>query len=450
MKIGFVSLGCPKNLVDSEVMLGLLAQSGNEITTSQEDAEVIVVNTCGFIESAKQESIDTILEMAQQKIKGKCRKLIVAGCLVERYRKELMEQIPEIDAVIGTNEIPDILKVCAEAPQIGSVPQYQSRELYLYSDFDPRVLTTPGYSAYVKIAEGCDHPCSFCVIPQMRGPFRSRPMDSILREASSLAKQGIKELNLIGQDTTMYGWDLGNRRGLADLIRGLGEVEGIEWVRVLYVYPNNVYDELLEAIAQTPSACKYIDIPLQHASRRVLKSMKRGGNRSSLSRLIERIRSGIPEVAIRTTMIVGFPGEKEEDVDELMGFVEEMRFDRLGVFTYSDEEDCAAYPLDEKVPEDVKKDRQKRLMELQAGISGEKNRQMIGKCLPVLVEGLSKESDLLWEGRLSTQAPDIDGVVYLNDGVNEQTRPGDIVPVKITEAHEYDLVGTVQCLVPSV
>ena len=284
----------------------------------------------------------------------------------------------------------------------------------------------------------------------MRGAFRSRPMDSILREASSLAKQGIKELNLIGQDTTMYGWDLENRRGLADLIRGLGEVEGIEWIRVLYVYPNNVYDELLEAIAQTPSACKYIDIPLQHASRRVLKSMKRGGNRSSLSRLIERIRSGIPEVAIRTTMIVGFPGEKEEDVDELMGFVEEMRFDRLGVFTYSDEEECAAYPLDEKVPEDVKKDRQKRLMELQAGISGEKNRQMIGKCLPVLVEGLSKESDLLWEGRLSTQAPDIDGVVYLNDGVNEQTRPGDIVPVKITEAHEYDLVGTVQCLVPSV
>jgi ribosomal protein S12 methylthiotransferase len=385
----------------------------------------------------------SILEMAQQKIKGNCRKLIVAGCLVERYRKELMEQIPEIDAVIGTHEIPDILKVCGETLQDGSVPQYQSRELYLYTDSDPRVLTTPGYSAYVKIAEGCDHPCSFCVIPQMRGPFRSRPMDSILREATRLARQGIKELNLIGQDTTMYGWDLENRRGLADLIRGLGEVEGIEWVRVLYVYPNNVYDELLEAIAQTPSACKYIDIPLQHASRRVLKSMKRGGNRSSLSRLIERIRRGIPEVAIRTTMIVGFPGEKEEDVDELMGFVEEMQFDRLGVFTYSDEEDSAAYPLDGKVPEDVKKDRQKRLMELQTGISREKNRQMIGKCLPVLVEGLSKESDLLWEGRLSTQAPDIDGVVYLNDGVSEQTRPGDIVPVRITEAHEYDLVGTI-------
>ena len=439
-----MSLGCPKNLVDSEVMLGLLTQSGNEITTSQEDAEVIVVNTCGFIESAKQESIDTILEMAQQKIKGNCRKLIVAGCLVERYRKELLEQIPEIDAVIGTNEIPEILQVCAEAPQTNGVPQYQSRELYLYTDSDPRVLATPGYSTYVKIAEGCDHPCSFCVIPKMRGPFRSRPMDSILREASSLAKQGIKELNLIGQDTTMYGWDLENRRGLAELIRGLGEVEGIEWVRVLYVYPNNVYDELLEAIAQTSSACKYIDIPLQHASRRVLKSMKRGGNRNSLSRLIERIRHGIPEVAIRTTMIVGFPGETEEDVDELMGFVEEMRFDRLGVFAYSDEEDCAAYPLDEKVPEEAKKDRKKRLMKLQAGISREKNSQMIGKCLPVLVEGLSRESDLLWEGRLSTQAPDIDGGVYLNDGVTEQTRPGDIVPVRITEAHEYDLVGTVQ------
>jgi len=442
-KVGFVSLGCPKNLVDSEVMLGLLAQSGYEITASQEDAQIIVVNTCGFIESAKQESIDTILEMAQQKIHGNCQKLIVAGCLVERYREEILAQIPEVDAVIGTNEIPEILKHCGETPHLKAPPQFESRELYLYSDSDPRVLTTPGYSAYIKIAEGCDHTCTFCVIPRMRGPFRSRPMDSILREAMGLAAQGIKELNLIGQDTTMYGWDWGNRHGLADLVRGLGEIEGIEWVRVLYVYPNNVYDELLEAIAQTPSACKYIDIPLQHASQRVLKRMKRGGNRASLTRLIGRIRRHIPEVAIRTTMIVGSPGEREEDVEELMGFVEEMRFDRLGVFTYSDEEDSAAHQLDEKVPEDVKKDRQKRLMKLQAGISKKKNREMIGKCLPVLLEGSSRESELMWEGRLSSQAPDIDGVVYLNDGITEKVSPGDIVPVQITEAHEYDLVGTV-------
>ncbi len=442
-KVGFVSLGCPKNLVDSEVMLGLLAQSGYEITASQEDAQIIVVNTCGFIESAKQESIDTILEMAQQKINGVCRKLIVAGCLVERYREEILEQIPEVDAVIGTNELPEILKLCGETPQAKAPPQFESRELYLYSDSDPRILTTPSYSAYIKIAEGCDHTCSFCVIPRMRGPFRSRPMESVLREATGMAAQGIKELNLIGQDTTMYGWDWGNRRGLADLVRGLGEIEGIEWVRLLYVYPNNVYDELLEAIAQTPSACKYIDIPLQHASQRMLKRMRRGGNRASLSRLIGRIRRLIPDVAIRTTMIVGSPGEREEDMEELMGFVEEMRFDRLGVFTYSDEEECAAHQLDEKLPEDVKKARQKRLMKLQAGISKEKNREMIGKCLPVLLEGNSRESELMWEGRLSSQAPDIDGVVYLNDGITEKVSPGDIVPVQITEAHEYDLVGTV-------
>ncbi len=266
-------------------MLGLLTQSGYEITASQEDAQIIVVNTCGFIESAKQESINTILEMAQQKINGNCRKLIVAGCLVERYREEILDQIPEVDAVIGTNEIPEILKHCAETPQAKGPPHFESRELYLYSDSDPRILTTPDYSAYLKIAEGCDHTCTFCVIPSMRGPFRSRPMESILREAMGLAAKGIKELNLIGQDTTMYGWDWGNRQGLAELLRGLGEIEGIEWVRVLYVYPNNVYDELLEAIAQTPSVCKYIDIPLQHASQRVLRRMKRGGNRASLSRL---------------------------------------------------------------------------------------------------------------------------------------------------------------------
>jgi ribosomal protein S12 methylthiotransferase len=442
-KVGFISLGCPKNLVDSEVMLGLLNQDGFDITANEQDAEIIVVNTCGFIESAKQESIDTILEVAQRKGNGTCRKLIVTGCLVERYRKDIMAQIPEVDAVIGTSQIPEIVNACSESLQVSDLPHYQSREAYLYSDSDPRVITTPGYSAYLKIAEGCDHPCSFCVIPQMRGRFRSRSMESIVTEARNLASQGTKELNLIGQDTTMYGWDWGNTSGLAELIRGLGEVEGIEWIRVLYIYPNNVSDEFLEAVAQTPTACKYIDIPLQHASSKVLKRMKRGGNRHSLSNLMKRIRTIIPEVTIRTTMIVGFPGETPEDVKELMEFVRETQFDRLGVFSYSDEEGSDAYELDGKVPEDVKEDRRRQLMELQAGISKSKNSQLVGKVAPVLVVGVTQESEFLWEGRLPSQAPDIDGVVYLTDGVTDEVRPGDLRSVRITDAHEYDLVGTV-------
>ncbi len=442
-KIGFLSLGCAKNRVDTEVMLGHLTRSGHEITASPEEAEIIVVNTCGFIESASQESVDSILEMARQKVVGNCRRLIVAGCLVQRYRTQILEQIPEVDAVIGTNEIPEILELCLDQTLKPNPPRYESRELYLYSDSDPRILTTPGYSAYLKVAEGCDHPCTFCVIPQIRGSFRSRPLDSVLTEARRLAAQGVREINLVAQDTTMYGWDWGNRLGLADLIRRLGEIEGIRWIRFLYAYPNNIYDELLQAMAETPSACKYIDVPLQHISRQLLKQMKRGGNRRSLTRLLMRIRDRVPGVAIRTTMIVGFPGETEEDVHELMEFVEEARFERLGVFTYSDEDDAASHQLGSKVPEDVKEERRQRLMKLQTGICEAVNLKLVGATLPVLVEGRSAESDLLWQGRLSTQAPDIDGVVYLNDGITDQTRPGDIVPVRINEAHPYDLVGTV-------
>ncbi len=440
-KIGFVSLGCPKNLVDSEVMLGFLSQAGHQIVSVQEEAEILVVNTCGFIESAKQESVDTILEMAQQKISGKCRRLIVAGCLVERYRDDIRERIPEVDAVIGIGELPQIVQLCSEEEET-SPPRYELRELYLYSDSDPRILSTSRHSAYIKIAEGCNHPCTFCVIPQMRGRFRSRPIDSILAEASNLIAGGVKEINLVGQDTTMYGWDWGNRQGLAELIRRLGEMEGIQWVRFLYAYPNHVYDELLAAIAETPAACKYIDIPLQHGSGRMLKLMKRGGNRASLTRLLERVRT-IPEVAIRTTMIVGFPGETDADFREVMDFVSEAQFDRLGVFTYSDEEDAVSHGFKNKVPEAVKKERQGRLMKLQSNISRKKNRELIGNILPVLIEGVSKESELLWEGRLSTQAPEVDGVVYLNDGTNEKVNLGDIMPVRITEAHDYDLVGTI-------
>ena len=440
-KIGFVSLGCPKNLVDSEVMLGMLAREGHQITPAQAEAEILVVNTCGFIESAKQESVNAILEMAAYNSLGSCRRLIVAGCLVERYRNEILREIPEVDAVIGTNQIPEIVTACADELR---PPAWEPRELYLYSDGDPRILTTPAYSAYLKIAEGCDHPCTFCVIPKMRGRFRSRSLESLAREAEGLAGQGVRELNLIAQDSTMYGRDLGYRGGLALLLRRLAEVDGVEWIRFLYSYPNRLTDDVLDAIAETSKVCKYIDMPLQSASREVLKRMKRGGNRQSLTRLIARVRDRIPDVAIRTTMIVGFPGETDDDFRELLDFVEEMEFDRLGAFAYSDEEDADSHSLDAKIADPVKQERLETLMECQATISRKKNRDMIGREYPILIEGPSSETDLLWEGRLPSQAPEIDGVVYLNDGVTEETRPGEIGRVVITEAHDYDLVGTVQ------
>jgi ribosomal protein S12 methylthiotransferase len=439
-KIGFVSLGCAKNLVDTEVMLGALVEGGHEITSSQQEAEIIVVNTCGFIDKAKEESVNTILEMAGYKSQGACRRLIVAGCLVERYRQNILQQIPEVDAVIGTNEIPDILKVCDSA--LSPPPVFEPREAYLYSDKDPRVITTPSYTAYIKIAEGCNHPCTFCVIPKMRGKFRSRNAASILKEAERLAEQGVREINLVAQDSTMYGWDLGKKQGLAELVRDLAVVDGIEWIRFLYTYPNTIYDELLDAVAETEKVCKYIDMPLQSASREVLKRMKRGGNRRSLEKLITRIRERVSEVTLRTTLIVGFPGEKESDFQELLDFVEEVQFDRLGVFAYSDEDDSESFSLEGKVSDTVKKERVDRVMELQAGISKAKNSRLVDRRLPLLVGGPSSETDMLWEGRLKSQAPEIDGVVYLNDGVTPETCQGEIRRVHITGAFEYDLVGT--------
>lgn len=439
-KIGFVSLGCAKNLVDTEVMLGVLVEGGHEITSSQQDAEIIVVNTCGFIDKAKEESVNTILEMAALKESGACRRLVVAGCLVERYREKILSEIPEVDAVIGTNEIPDILRACSS--EVSPPPVFESREAYLYSDLDPRVLTTPAHTAYIKIAEGCDHPCTFCVIPKMRGRFRSRTAESILKEAGKLAARGVREINLIAQDSTMYGWDLGRKKGLSELVRDLAHVDGIEWIRFLYTYPNTIYDELLHAVAETEKVCNYIDMPLQSASREVLKRMKRGGNGKSLKRLIRRIRDRIPEVTLRTTLIVGFPGETESDFQALLDFVEEVQFDRLGVFAYSDEEDSEAYFLEGKIGDSVKRERVDRVMELQAGISKAKNSRLVDREFPLLVEGPSGETDLLWEGRLKSQAPEIDGVVYLNDGVISETRPGEIRKVRITAAFEYDLVGT--------
>jgi len=440
-KVGIISMGCAKNLVDSEVMLGYLQEGGHELTPRQDQAEIIIVNTCGFIGPAKEESIQSILEMARLKEDGACRRLVVTGCLVERYRDEIRKEIPEVDAVLGTREIPEILEACREQPA------YQHRasgtELYLYDDESPRVLTTPGYTAYIKISEGCDHPCTFCVIPQMRGRFRSRTPESVVREAARLAESGVVEINLIAQDSSLYGFDRGDRRGLSKLLRRLDEIDGLQWIRVLYLYPNTLYDELLDTIAESSKVCKYIDIPLQSASREVLKRMKRGGSRDSLRRLIDRIRRRIPDVTIRTTMIVGFPGESDSDFKETCEFIREIEFDRLGAFAFSDEEHAESYGLEGKIAEEVKQDRLARIMQIQAGISKKKNRGKIGKQLPVLVEGPSAESDMLWQGRLSSQTPEIDGVVYLNDGITEKIRPGQIQTVEITEAHEYDLIGRV-------
>ncbi|HEY7307003.1 MAG TPA: 30S ribosomal protein S12 methylthiotransferase RimO [Bryobacteraceae bacterium] len=438
MKIGFVSLGCPKNLVDTEVMMGQLTADGHELTPHAAEADVIVVNTCSFIDPAKQESVDTILEMAEYKKTGKAQRLVVAGCLVERYRADIQKNIPEVDAVLGTNELAQITTLC-EGMQAKEV----LREAYLYHDLTARVLTTPRHSAYIKIAEGCDHPCSFCIIPQFRGRFRSRRFESVVNEASRMFAIGVREINLIGQDTTCYGEDLGLKNGLADL---LGRLAGIptelpKWIRFLYAYPNKVTQKLLDTIATHDALVKYIDMPLQHASASVLKRMKRGANADIFLKLLERIRATIPDVAIRTSMIVGFPGESESDFRELCQFVEAARFDRLGVFSYSDEETSASFHLDTKVNKRTIHNRKRRLMSVQRKISRERNRALVGREFPVLLEGPSKETEFLWEARLATQAPEIDGVCYLTDlGVGE-ARAGEMRMLRVTDAHDYDLLG---------
>ena len=446
-KVGMVSLGCPKNLVDSEVMMGLLARQGYELTTDSQAADVLVVNSCGFIDSARQESVETILEMAQLKQTGKLKRLIVAGCLVERYREELQREIPDIDACIGVNQLKEIESV-VEPNGHRVLPVYSegaaAPELFLYDETTPRLRATAPYTSYVKIAEGCDHTCAFCIIPRLRGVFRSRSPESILREVEMLAAQGVKEFVLISQDTTTYGSDLGLKDGLARLIDSIAAVPGAEWVRFLYCYPTAITDELLAVMASRPNICKYFDIPLQHASRRVLQRMRRGGNREAYERMIERIRERVPGVAVRTTFIVGFPGERAEDFEELLDFVRVVEFDRVGVFTYSDEENSAAFVLDEKVDPAIAQKRESRLMKEQGRISRRKNRRLVGSRVRVLLEGKSKESDLLLEGRMESQAPEIDGSVLINDVPDGgEPLPGDFVTVEITEAHEYDLIGRV-------
>ena len=441
-KVGMVSLGCPKNLVDSEVMLGVLARQGYELTPDAASADIIVVNTCSFIEPAKRESIETILEMAEHKKAGTARKLVVAGCLVERYRNEILQQIPEVDFVIGTNELERVLEACGDTGSARSsdIPL----EPYLYHEMTPRVLTTPRHSAYIKIAEGCDHPCSFCVIPQMRGRFRSRRFESVIREAENLVSQGVREITLIGQDTTSYGEDLGLKDGLATLLRELGKIPGLVWLRALYYYPNRLSDALIEAVAETPNVCKYFDIPLQHASASVLKGMKRGSSGAQFLKRLEKTRAAIPSLTLRTSMIVGFPGETDDDFQSLLDFVKSSEFDHLGVFLYSNEESSASYSLPDSVPARVARTRQKKVMSLQRTISRRKLRELVGRSVPVLVDGRSQETDLLFRGRLESQAPEIDGQVLINEFEGAEPQAGEFRYATITGSHDYDLIARLE------
>jgi ribosomal protein S12 methylthiotransferase len=570
--IGFVSLGCPKNLVDSEVMMGLLHRAGGQLTPRAEDADILVVNTCSFIDSAKQESVDTILEMVQHKVAngGRAQKLIVAGCLVERYRDEIRKNIPEVDAVVGTGELEAILEAAglnrpspaasnspfsilstaqvaehsnlanraassvnqhsrpeSNSPQLqheavptdlssrpesahfadaverpaastASRPEGDLREqqgrfsreawdgataplpTYLYSDETPRILTTPRASAYIKIAEGCDHPCSFCIIPQLRGKFRSRPLASIVAEAKSLIAQGVREITLIGQDTTCYGEDLApqlfpapqqilkgtgfspsvepnNSKGalapegmqsrrpeLSDLLDALAPLPGLKWLRFLYAYPNKITTRLLESIAKHDTVAKYLDVPLQHASSNVLKRMKRGGSGNRFLQIIDKARNTIPNLVLRTSFIVGFPGETEADFNELCAFIQAAKIDWLGVFSYSDEEGAKAFDLDEKIPRRTIEARRRKLMRLQQKISRTSRSQWIGRELDILVEGEYEETELLWQGRTLDQAPEIDGKVLINDfGPHETLVPGTFYRAEITESHDYDVVARI-------
>ena len=421
--------------------MGQLVARGHELTPHPDQADVLVVNTCSFIDPAKQESVDTILEMAEYKKVGRAKKLIVAGCLVERYRGDIRKEMPEVDALIGTNELDCIAALCEGWAEVSS-PE-PSRD-YLYHDLTPRVLATPGHYAYIKIAEGCDHPCTFCVIPQYRGKFRSRRFESVIAEATRLFRQGVREINLIGQDTTCFGEDFDLQDGLAHLLARLAQIEtpSEKWIRFLYAYPNKVTQKLLDTMAAHDSLVKYIDMPLQHASAAVLKRMKRGASGDIFLKLIERVRRTIPGVAIRTSFIVGFPGETDRDFEELCAFVRAAGFDRLGVFAYSDEDSSASYALDGKVDSRTIYNRKRHLMALQRKIARARNRKLVGSEVNVLVSGLSPETDLLWEGRMPTQAPEIDGVTLINDFEGEPPRAGQIRRLRITEAHDYDVVGT--------
>ena len=435
-KIGMVSLGCPKNTVDSEIVLGSLTDKGYSVTSNEGDADVIIVNTCGFIDSAKEESIDAILEMAEYKRKGNCQKLIVMGCLSQRYKDELLKEIPEIDYLAGAGDFKSVAEMIESK---NGIKKSKVREpVFDFNENTPRILTTPRYTAYVKIAEGCSNRCSFCIIPKIRGPFKSRNVDSIVSEAKILSDKGVKELNLISQDTTMFGTDIGLKNGLSELLKRLVKIDGVRWIRLLYCYPTFLNDELIEIMKNEEKICKYIDLPLQHSHDDILKAMMRQEREGEIRDLIFRIRDAIPDIAIRTAFIVGFPGETERHFEHLSSFVKEMKFDHLGVFTYSPEEGTKAVEIPNHVLEDVKNKRKDTIMEIQKRLSLEKNKRFIGTTKDVLVEETTGSDEFLISGRMQTQAPEIDGVVYIE---KSEVRAGDILPVKITKAMEYDLVG---------
>ncbi|MBH0187809.1 MAG: 30S ribosomal protein S12 methylthiotransferase RimO [Nitrospira sp.] len=438
--IGFVNLGCSKNQVDSEVMLGTLVHDGFALTDNPKKAEVVIINTCGFIEEAKQESINTILEHGKLKKNGACRVLIAAGCLAQRYQGDLLKELPELDGVVGTGEFGNIATICRDllAPQKRQQRLWISEPPYLYDADAPRLRLGKAHSAYVKIAEGCNRNCAFCAIPIMRGKQRSRPVESIVAEAERLAAEGVKEINLISQDTINYGVDLGIRGGLTTLLRALVKVKDIHWIRPFYLYPQQVTDELLDLYAGEEKITRYIDMPLQHINDRMLKRMHRLGNRAAIDKLVDRIRTRIPGVTFRTAFIVGFPGETEQAYQELKTYVTEREFDRVAVFLYSDEEDTTAVALDEKIDRAIMDERRNELLAIQEGIAAAQGQARIGSVLDVLVEGPSEETPLLLEGRHEGLAPEIDGVVYINDGT---PNPGDFVKVEITEAASYDLIG---------
>ena len=461
MKIGMISLGCPKNLVDGEVMLGLAREAGHELTAVAAEAEVVIVNTCAFIDRAKQESVDAILEAAALKSGGACRRLVVTGCLAERYRDELQAQIPEIDAVLGTGEVPAIVGALGSiplddrpGPSPGASPLAFHRRpprhqplggraelpTYLYDASTPRALATPGHYAYVKVAEGCDYTCAFCIIPRLRGHYRSRPADEIVREAEQLAARGVRELLLISQDTTFYGNDRGERGALARLLRRLNAVDGLTWIRLLYLYPTTIDDGMLGAMADSEKVCRYVDLPLQHASDAVLGRMGRPGTRAGYERLLDRVRRRVPGVALRTTFIVGFPGETDEDFRQLEQFVDTVGFDHVGVFTYSHEEGTRAGAGDDDVPAAVKRSRQSALMARQKALVTRAQHSRVGTRVRVMVDGPAPDHALVVRGRLASQAPEIDPAVYFTECDPAELAPGRLVDADVLSARSYDLV----------
>ena len=437
MKILFISLGCDKNLADSEEMLGLLTAGGHEITDDETQADAIVINTCCFIKDAKEESVETILEMAEYKKTGSCHALIVTGCMAQRYQKEIIEEVPEVDAVLGTTSYGDIVKALEEAVAGNHFEEFRDIE-YLPDTGSIRGLTTGGHFGYLKIAEGCDKHCTYCIIPKLRGKFRSVPMERLIAQAEDMAEQGVKELILVAQETTVYGKDLYGKKSLHILLKKLCEIRGIRWIRILYCYPEEIYDELIETIRDEKKICHYLDIPIQHASDRILKRMGRRTSKQELIDIVGKLRKEIPDIVLRTTLITGFPGETEEDHEELKEFVDEMEFDRLGVFTYSPEENTPAAEMADQVPEEVKEERRDELMELQQEISYDRGQDRIGQEILVMIEGkVADESAYI--GRTYGDAPKVDGYIFVQTG--ELLMTGDFAKVRVTGALEYDLIG---------